>query len=510
MMNRNAAILGLWLASATLLSSASEIRRKLGSCDIAYYNAADTYTASNMVNYGHYLSNTEFCRSEEYYSKVFITPIVICSICAFMLLCFFGGMFGRMFYDGCKCRPPREDVDEFEKQKTLNSTMFYIMCFLVLILDQLVFVGNERVNKAVTTLDDSASAVKDITYDMYDGGLDLVNYVPTLLSQYNDAVASCPTADSIILQEMHNNITAYSNATSAYTDDILPVQTFFDDVAGNISKYGVLYRQAALYFIWALAIVFSCGLLVLKYKQFRYGMKQVMWFGVGTYSLYVVLCFPWTFLTSAMADLCMEPSYNAVKSMPIEDNLQNIGAYYSSCRGNCTLTVSIDIARRSVLQLNDSAVTLLSTDCAANSDLQTFRGTLTDVAQTLETVTTTMACGPIQEQWFAFMNNGICQQLYSGTFFIWGSQILTSLFLFVLIVCVSVTYQFYGEPKAPYPLRADKVVPDVVSSAETDRSAAEQGFGDMEVQMPALPLQNIGRVSSFHSDISDELNSSFF
>lgn len=490
--------------------------------DFKYYNPYDTYVASQMVNYGHYLSSTDFCRSQEYYDKAMVTPIVISSICAFMLLCFFMGMCGRMFWQDCKCRPPREDKEEFDKQKALNATLFYILAILVLVVDQLVFVGNGEVDTAVETLHSATGTVKRITYDMHDGGTVLLSMVGDLTSAWNDTARTCAT-NSTALRDIYANITAYASSAQLYTTSIEPIQDFLSDVDDGITEYGILYRQAALYFIWALAVVFAAALLTLKWLEFRYGMKQVMWFGVCTYILYVCLCLPWTFATSVLADLCVEPSYNAVKSMPVRDSIRNIGAYFSTCTGNCTLTTSIDAARSSVLSMNASAVSLLNSDCFNNTDLQSFRMVLDSVDVSLQGVAATMACGPIQDQWFEFWNNGVCRQLYRGTFFVWGSQILTSLFLFVLIVCVSITYQFYGDPKSPYPLlNNSKVLPTPIAGASPQSSIGsvtmhkvtaseiQDGFGDMVQTAPQRQVPPISRVMSFQSDMSEELNSAFF
>jgi uncharacterized membrane protein (DUF373 family) len=487
------------------------------SCtDYRYYNPHDTYVASQMVTYGHYLSDTDFCRNNAYYDKAFVTPIVICSICAFMLLCFFAGMFGRMFYDECKCRPEREEKEEFNKQKTLNATLFYILCILVLVLDQLVFVGNGRVDVAVQTLQGATGAIKETTYDMHTGGKLLIALVQNLTTAYDHTTSTCST-NSTAFDELQGNITQYSASAQQYTEAIVPIQDFLSDVDSGISEYGILYRQLALYFIWALAIVFGVLLLTLKWYEFRYGMKQVMWFGVCTYALYVCLCLPWTYATSVLADICMEPSYNAVKSMPVQDSIRNIGAYYSTCTGNCTLTTAILSAQETVVNMNATAVALLTQDCANNTQLQEFRALLDTVHASLSDVTDTMSCGPIQEEWFVFWNRGVCQQLYSGTFLIWGSQILTSLFLFVLIVCVSVTYQFYGEPKSPYPLFSNsKVVPSTVGNSQVTLHSLDHelglhdAFGDMAQPSPERHAAPIGRVLSFHSDGSEELNGSFF
>lgn len=483
----------------------SQHGRRLSDCEnIDYYSPADTYTASAMVNYGHYLSGTEFCRSEDYYNQASITPIVLVCVYCFMLLCFFGGMFGRMFYEDCKCRPPRDDVEEFEKQKTMNFTLFYIMGILVLILDQLVFIGNVRVDHAVNTMEDSTSSVAYTMRQLRGEGRVLVYFAANFTEQYNEAVNSCNTSSNALMY-INSNITQYESASTTFTEAVAPVFNFLTDVDSTIEQYGVLYRSAALYFIWALAVLFSGGLLVWKKFEFTYGMKMAMWFGVCTYTLYALLSGPWTFSTSLLADLCVTPSYNAVKSMPVEDSLRDIGTYFSTCTGNCTLTVNADLARRSAHHINDSVVRLLQSDCPHNEALGRMRGTLESVKVSLDALYVDLDCGPLQSQWFSFWNDGVCRDLYEGTFCIWGSQLLTSFFLFILIVCVSVTYQFYADPESVYPeLQKDK------NEERVDTHPAESSSNDIgDMVRPSDQPGTFSRVMSYDSDDSDNPTSRY-
>lgn len=473
--------------------------RLLSDCtDIDYYSPADTYTASAMVNYGHYLSNTEFCRSSSYYDDATVTPIVLVSIYLFMLLCFFGGMFGRMFYEECKCRPPRDDTAEFEKQKTMNFTLFYIMGTLVLILDQLVFVGNERVNQAVTTMEDSTSLVAHTMQELRAEGRFLIYLSANLTEQYDSAVNSCTTTTNA-LSYIESNISQYESASNVFTDAVTPVTNLLTDVDGTIEEYGVIYRSAALYFIWALAILFSGGLLAWKKLEFRYGMKQMMWFGVCTYTFYVLLSGPWTFTTSLLADLCVSPSYNAVKSMPVDDSLRDIGKYFSTCTGNCTLTVNADLVQLSARHINESVVQLLESDCLHNADLERMRDTLDSVRVTLDALYVDLSCPAMQQQWFSFWNDGVCSDLYEGTFYIWGSQLLTSFFLFILIVCVSITYQFYGEPATIYPVENKKEKKE----ERVDTHPSDSYNNDIGDMVGPNEQFNLNRVLSYDSDDSD-------
>lgn len=480
------------------------------SCsDLQYYNPSDVYTASDIVTYGHYLSDKDFCRDKSYLNEIMTVPIVIASIYVFMLLCFLAGMSGRVHYHVFKCRPPKDDNIEYQKQKSINLTLFYILCCLVLILDQLVFVGNFRVDESIKTLSGATTSVKDRTHAMKSDSQDLYDLTGTLTAEYNATLQTCSgPGTNVSLSYLEGNISAYSTAMNVYTNAVTPISDFLHDVDDDIQEYGVLYRSIALYIIWALAVLLIFALLHYNRIEFRYGLKLTMGIGVVIYALYALLSFPWTYSTSLLADFCISPSYNAVKSLPVRDSLQSIGIYYSTCRGNCTLTNNYDIAQDSVRWLNETVASLRQGQCANSTSLLDMQSTLVTAQISLDSLSVAMQCGPTQKQWFRFWNSGVCNDLYAGSFYIWGSQLLTSFFLFILIVCVSVTYQFYADTTQVYPLASksqDSRPGTEPLYGHVGGGGARRGnsaVGDM-MSAEEDPESNLNRVLRFHEEEAD-------
>lgn len=511
-------MINLILGASIYVLSSSFVNGDDSCSDLEYYNPSDTYTASHIVTYGHYLSDKDFCKNEAYLDEIMTVPIVIACIYIFMLMCFLAGMSGRVHYQACKCRPPKEDNIEYEKQRTINLSLFYILCCLVLILDQLVFIGNYRIDLAIDTLSGATSSLQDATQEMKSDSQILLDLSSILNAEYTAAVQSCSgnATTNTSLSYLHGNISAYTGAMSSYTTSVTPISEFLNDVEDDIEIYGVVYRSVALYIIWALAIIFTFMVLHYNRVEFRFGLKLSMGIGVIVYGLYALLSFPWTYSTSLLADFCVFPSYNAVKSLPMRDSLQEIGAYYSTCVGGCTLTDNYQLARDSVNWLNQTSTALRQGECAGSAALLSMQDTLHAAQSGLDDLFFSQACAPIQKQWFRFWNSGVCDDLYSGSFYVWGSQLLTSFFLFILIVCVSITYQFYPDLTQVYPALSDhsKVKdPSEPGSARGSISNSNSNHSNINHSNSAVgdmlspeedPQNNLNRVLAFHEAEADD------
>uniref|UniRef100_A0A7S3LZ74 Uncharacterized protein n=1 Tax=Spumella elongata TaxID=89044 RepID=A0A7S3LZ74_9STRA len=504
-MNDFLLVVGVCLLSSTFVNGDD-------SCsELEYYNPSDTYTASYIVTYGHYLSDKDFCKNEAYLDEIMTVPIVIACIYIVMLLCFLAGMSGRVYYQACKCRPPKEDNIEYEKQRAINLSLFYILCCLVLVLDQLVFIGNYRIDLSIKTLSGATSSVQDATQEMKTDSQTLFNLGSVLSTEYTAAAQTCSgsATTNASMSYLDGNITAYTNAMSSYTTSLTPISDFLNDVEDDIQVYGVVYRSIALYIIWALAILFTFGVLHYNRVEFRYGLKLTMGIGVIVYALYALLSFPWTYSTSLLADFCVFPSYNAVKSLPTRDSLQEIGVYYSTCVGGCTLTDNYQLARDSVNYLNATSVALRQGECAGNAALLNMQNTLHSAQSGLDALFFSQACAPIQTQWFKFWNSGVCDDLYAGSFYVWGSQLLTSFFLFILIVCVSITYQFYPDLTQVYPSDPNKSKGPLEqgsgrgSNSFNSSHNSNSAVGDM-MSPEEDPQNNLNRVLAFHEAEADD------
>jgi hypothetical protein len=62
-------------------------------------------------------------------------------------------------------------------------------------------------------------------------------------------------------------------------------------------------------------------------------------------------------------------------------------------------------------------------------------------------VNNNLACVPIQNLWFKFVNTGLCTELFTGFYSVWISQLVASFFLLFMIFMATFVYQYF--PKGP-------------------------------------------------------------
>lgn len=140
-------------------------QRKLAD-DFPYSNPNDTYTPSIFVKYGHQLSGMEFGTDMKYLERVSYAPIGLFALGFLSIFFLDWGLLFRCCCNCCKCEPKRNN-EFYARNRTCNYVWFYILCFLVLVFDQLVFIGNTNVDSGVTTTRDtldSAVGIVDVLY----------------------------------------------------------------------------------------------------------------------------------------------------------------------------------------------------------------------------------------------------------------------------------------------------------------------------------------------------------
>lgn len=405
-----------------------------------YDNPNDTYSPNQYVKYGHMFTGLDFEANQEYGQRLIYAPAITFIL---GLLSFFGllcGLMSRMCCECGKCMPDVKD-DKYEQHRFYHTIVFYVLVVLVLVFDQLVFLGNGDIDKGTKTIDDSILGVRDIFQVLDNDSITLLAYGDDLSAEYTAAKTSCSYASAA---DLSSYIETYDDALSSFQKSTQDVVDNLNKIHHHNSQDGVLYRSIGLYVVWGFAIVSTILFAVGQLTQSACFSKFAVFFGMTTYLLFILLGIIWLFLTSAMADICMDPSYNLVKSVPSGD-VQNLAYYYVSCVGNNTLQEDVDSGRGDLTTLNDSVTELLRPGyCPGNSDLLDMRATLNSIDVSFDDVIVNMECPPLRTLWFQFINDGLCDQMYTGLFYVWGSQLITSFFLFFLALTATVVYQYYG------------------------------------------------------------------
>ncbi|RYH05046.1 hypothetical protein EON65_45815 [archaeon] len=412
--------------------------------EFVYDNPYDTYSPNQWVKYGHMITGEDFVANQDYVKKAFFSPIITIGLGILSFVGLFFGLCSRCCCACAKCQPESSDP-KYEQGKFRMTIIFYVLVLLVLVFDQLVFIGNTNLDKGLSTIVDAVAGFNDILTNLYDSSVVLLGYGSDLDGYYDTAQQTCVAAAST---DVSDQIDTFNDAIKAFKDILKPAITGLDNVQEHAQKEGTNYRNAGLYSVWSFGIASGLFFLLSQCIQSVCMAQFSIIFGVVTYLLFLLLGFLWMLMTSMFGDLCMKPTENIIMALPGKNDLKDLVFFYVSCIGDNVLQENIDDGQQEIVAMNDTINILLDpSNCPNNAALQNFQATLGQMSLEIDHAQEGMACPPMRDLWFQFINQGLCDETYTGLFYIWGSQLLTSFFLFLLCVTGSMIYQYYSNLK---------------------------------------------------------------
>lgn len=461
--------------------------------DEAYYNPNDKYKASQFVEYGHKFTGMKFEATEEYIMRVLYAPVITFGLGFLAIFLLHFGLLCRCCFNCCKCLPDTES-SHFDRNRFLLTCLFLILCLLVVIIDMLVFLGNQSLDKGVKTIKGEINSLNKLL-NMIKGTVDALTVEGDDLSDaYSAARTSCVAVQAV--GDYSSYISIFTDAMDIIGDAIPMVTDKLDLVEENIGTYGIFYRNIGLYVIWGLALVCVLFFLLAKCCHSMGFMKFGIFFATVTYLLYLILGVPWLLLTSLFGDLCLAPTKQLVTAIP-QGDLRNITSYYTTCYGRSYLAVSIDKGTGALDQLYQG-IEAARPFCQTDVNLNEMNSTLTNIDYHLGELTEQIGCTYIQPIWFNVVNEGFCTQLYEGIFYIWGSQLVTSFLLFWLIVLSSIVYQYFDSSR----VSPDEDDEDDDEEEDVGKSGAVQMTGAVAIAHPVPHHAPLGVESGHASEVS--------
>ena len=216
--------------------------------------------------------------------------------------------------------------------------------------------------------------------------------------------------------------------------------------------YAVQYEMAGFYVLWALGSASGCALIVSQILKRKQALQWSVCLGAFTFLVEVVVCLFFLLATAALGDICTRPSWNVITSVPA-GSLQNMAAYYSSCRGVNAVGVSVSSAKTSALSIGALVTNASSSPtgiCFNDPNLLSMQSEVQGILGLIASANKNMVCPPLQSLWFSIVNTAICTDLFTGFYSLWVSQLITSLFLFLALMLASISWQYYDLPVMGY------------------------------------------------------------
>lgn len=124
-------------------------------------------------------------------------------------------------------------------------------------------------------------------------------------------------------------------------------------------------------------------------------------------------------------------------------DIYNVTSYYLDCQGVNPLNADLNDAYEFVAQYTYTINGLLATSCTGNTGLQTSLTDLVTINSTLNAITASIVCPPIQSQLSHVIQTGLCTEGFEGFYTIWLGIYITVCCLLVTAIFVSFIYQFF-------------------------------------------------------------------
>lgn len=435
----------------------SQTRRDLMTytIDPGYSNPNDKYSPSSNVQNGHRLSRVEaFGGYDMVYLREVAKSVVLFFALGLLSLIFLNlGLLFRCCCKCCKCFPrakldaTHEEAEALVKShRTATTVSFYLFILFILIADLLVYVGYGSFIAGMETVSDAMDLVALLFQDIYDACGDIVGYSDKIQVLDKTVSDNCPYYPSIAgdLKSLSTNLEDVREILDPLIDQI---QNASDNVVAYAGKY-IFYALLAI-FLFAITVIIV--MVISHCCRSSCGLKFGMFWSMFMFFIIIILNIPFHFLTSFFGDYCMDPTLNTVSfAYNTSEALHDTMSYYLTCKGDSEFGPMLNTSQELFLDLNFTIYNLTATapvfqtggSCVLYTpDLREMGSTFIDMGLGFVSIFEIVGCERIQEIWFKFINEALCGDIYDGIYSIWLSQLVTSFFIFVVILIVSFSYQ---------------------------------------------------------------------
>lgn len=424
--------------------------------DEVYNNPDDTYEPSSNVENGAAISGVDFDTTSDYLSTVLIKPILLFCLGFVSLFGLNLGLCCRCLCTCCSCAP-KKDISEKElsHQKLMITGIEILLIFSVLLADTLCFYGYTSLQEGVDKLNDAFDGllviftnVKSSSYLLY------MQDAPTMTTSTTAAKTTCSNAASI-LSEMDDFNVALNSAAKLLYDAVVSLVNYIDTGKDIVNNYVDAYLRTFVFIIWAFAAMATFWFVLFRIFKSECGTKFAIFWGELTFFLILLFNVPMMILAQVLGDFCVQPTHNIIKATP-DGQLEDMVRFYSHCTGNDTIGEKLLAVQSALTDISNATATIMthpSFGCSSDSNLATIVSTISTVGGRFGDISGYLTCANFQTVWFTLMNDSFCGGIYSGIYSLWVSQFITSFFLFFLIVCASISYQYF------HPDHVKKIVP---------------------------------------------------
>jgi hypothetical protein len=340
-----------------------------------------------------------------------------------------------------------EEIEAYpwDWKRKSNAFILYSLCLITLVFLQFYLVSASVAADGVKQSYERMGELKDRADVLFAYSNQFVSYGVALQNNIQNAEVSCTYHGHQYFTRLEASLASYRVTSLALANSLSPLIANLE----TVQTYQKYFAQGApLYILWVLGMVLLFLIVYFSYQESRANLKATVAYGTSILLIFILIGAILLSLTMYFGDLCTDPSYNVVTNIAKSADSYSLAAYYSTCNGEeYTTFIQADgnvlnkninfMYNRTDFAISNSQV------CPDDPNLKEMNTILINANSTMAVYNQVSRCQPIQQIWYELLNEEVCDTLFTGVFYAWGGQLLTSFFLFLLLITASITYEFY-------------------------------------------------------------------
>jgi len=303
--------------------------------------------------------------------------------------------------------------------------------------------------------------------------------------------AAVTSATCLRVNEMHDMVallTASSADLIQYTRSVPDASAQYEEI---LTYYGREVKDTTAFLMYSLVLV-VLGSVYVSYYRLRNRRSMVMT-SVVAFAACIALAVACRYVQTAAiigADFCMAPTSGLLLMAPPGAAADSLG-FYVTCSGNNP----IEQHRQETYNLSHAvdltAGALLSNPqlCPGDPHLTAIQTDAQALCQKLTEMPPMLRCEPLQQSVLSSVEDGLCDDMFRGTYSLWGAQLATFTAVFVLAGVASLAT--HSMPLPP----SKKDVPDeeplVLITDSRGYESSDAWMADMDdIEMNDLDFSN--------------------
>ena len=411
---------------------------------VNYTNPEDDFTPTDKHKQAHSISGEDFERNEEYVNAVITTPIVL------VVLGIVSVIFLQILICCCSAKIPKAEGHKFA------WITYYFLVIATIIVVMFVYLGYDSAEAGLEKLRDFIVFMDDEWTVLFTDG-------EALRDNYDTMTTLSTTSSCCALADISYELEQFDREVGHYEDDSEGVINNAEDVVDYIDgygSYGIMLTLLTWFFVFFSMIFY----LIFGFCKSAGGVSCAKCCGCTSFHVVMLLGALFMILTAVVGDICYDDPTLAILEAVPPGKGQDYLIWYSTCgaTGYDPLLEYTDLLEgysNDILDAINSTI-VANPSCASEAEFIALKDEAEDALDNLDLVEVHAECSGTQDEWFIAVNEGVCEDFFTGLRTCWLVALISTLLMWILqIPAAVISKALTAKPSAVAPVPPPESAP---------------------------------------------------